>query len=117
MGKATRWLKGLLGKKKEKDYCGYSGSLDLDKREKKRSEKDEVSHFTPTSVTTFDRTRFRSFVAQKENVKNKHSIDVAVVRSKSCDRGTLLIGSMQGWAAVLIQSFFRGYLVCHHFVS
>lgn len=115
MGKATRWLKGLLGKKKEKDYRGYSGSLDLDKREKKQSEKDEVSHITPTNVTTFDRTRFRSYAAPKE--KNKHSIDVAVVRSKSCDRGNLLIGSREGWAAVLIQSFFRGYLVCHHFVS
>ncbi|KAG4945088.1 hypothetical protein JHK84_041418 [Glycine max] len=108
MGKATRWLKGLLGKKKEKDYRGFSGSLDLDKREKKRSEKDEVSHITPTNVTTFDRTRFRSYAAPKE--KNKHSIEVAVVRSKSCDRGTLLIGSREGWAAVLIQSFFRGYL-------
>ena len=115
MGKATRWLKGLLGKKIEKDYRGYSGSLDLDKREKKQSEKDEVSHITPTSVTTFDRTRFRSYAAPKE--KNKHSIDLAVVRSKSCDRGNLLIGSREGWAAVLIQSFFRGYLVCHHLVS
>ncbi|TKY48221.1 IQ-DOMAIN 31 [Spatholobus suberectus] len=110
MGKATRWLKGLLGMKKERDYGGYSGSLALEKREKKRSGKDEVSNITPTSVTAFDRARHRSYVAEKEDVKNNHTIDVAVVRSRSCDRGTLLIGSREAWAAVKIQSFFRGYL-------
>ncbi|KAK7402281.1 hypothetical protein VNO78_14417 [Psophocarpus tetragonolobus] len=110
MGKATRWLKGLLGKKREKDYCGYSGSLDLDRCEKKRLGKDEESHITHTSVSAFDHTRHRSYVAEKKNVKNKHTIDVALVRSRNCERGIFLIGSREGCAAVKIQSFFRGYL-------
>lgn len=117
MGKASRWLKGLLGMKKERDYCGDPGSLALDKREKKQSVKDEVSHMTPTSVRAFDRARIKSYVAERENVKNKHVID-AILRSRSCDKGTLLIGSREGWAALKIQSFFRGYLVCecNHFL-
>ncbi|KAL2332327.1 hypothetical protein Fmac_019908 [Flemingia macrophylla] len=109
MGKASRWLKGLLGLKKERDYSGYSGALNHDKRERKRSGKDGVSHIAPTSVAAFHRAR-RSYVAEDEAVKNKHAIDVAIGRSRSCDRGTLLIGSREGWAAVKIQSFFRGHL-------
>ncbi|XP_020228791.1 protein IQ-DOMAIN 14 [Cajanus cajan] len=108
MGKASRWLKGLLGLKKEREYSGNSGSLTHDKREEKRSGKDGVSHIAPTSVAAFHRAR-RSYVAE-DGVKNKLAIDVPIVRSRSCDRGTLLIGSREGWAALKIQSFFRGYL-------
>ncbi|ESW22591.1 hypothetical protein PHAVU_005G165500 [Phaseolus vulgaris] len=102
MGKATRWLKGLLGIKKERDYCGYSSSLAPDKREKKQSQKDGESHITPS---TLDHTGHRFYVAKKEGVKKKQ-----VEKSRRCGRDTLLIGSKECWAAVSIQSFFRGYL-------
>jgi len=112
MGKATRWLKGLLGMKKERDCCGYSGSLASDKREKKQSEKNEESHITPSTIDH----RRRFYVAKKEGVKNKQVTGVAVERSKRSNRYTLMIGSKEGWAAVSIQSIFRGYLVCDYFV-
>ncbi|XP_017424608.1 protein IQ-domain 26 isoform X1 [Vigna angularis] len=107
MGKATRWLKGLLGMKKERDCCGYSGSLGTDKREKKQSEKNEESHITPSTI---DHTKRRFYVAKKEGVKNKQVTGVAVERSRRSGRNTLMIGSKEGWAAVSIQSIFRGYL-------
>ncbi|XP_027340428.1 uncharacterized protein LOC113853919 [Abrus precatorius] len=105
MGKASRWLKGLLGMKKEKG-CECSESLGDAKNEKKRSGKDEVS------VTAFDHAWIRPYVAEKEDEKNKHVIDVAdaVVRLRSYERGTLFCGSRERWASVKIQSFFRGYL-------
>lgn len=108
MGKATRWLKGLLGMKKDRDCCGYSGSLTTDKREKKQSEKNEESHITSSTI---DHTKRRFYVAKKEGVKNKQVTGVAVERSRRSGRNTLMIGSKEGWAAVSIQSIFRGYLV------
>jgi len=113
MGKATRWLKGLLGMKKEREYCGHSGSLAPDKREKKQPGKDGESHITPSSI---DHTRHRFYVAKKEGAKIKQTTDVTVVRSRRYHRETLLIGSKEGLAAVSIQSFFRGYLVSYYFV-
>ncbi|KAK7271942.1 hypothetical protein RJT34_28228 [Clitoria ternatea] len=112
MGKATRWLKGLLGMKKEKDHCGgdYSGSLGP---EKKRSGKDKMSHITPTSdVKAFDCACSRSYVADKVDEKNnKPAIDVAFARLRSHARGTnLSYETRERMAAVKIQSFFRGYL-------
>ncbi|KAK7325146.1 hypothetical protein VNO77_29257 [Canavalia gladiata] len=110
MGKATRWLKGLLGMKKEKDHCDCSGSVVPAKNEKKRSGKDEASHVTAANVTAFDHAWIRSYVTEKEDEKIKHAIDVGVVRLRSHDRGTLFNGSTEKWAALKIQSFFRGYL-------
>ncbi|XP_061358367.1 protein IQ-domain 26-like [Gastrolobium bilobum] len=134
MGKASRWLKGLLGMKKEKDHSDNSGSLAPDKKEKKRwsftkQGKDMVSHIAPTSVPPTDNTWLRSYIAETENEQNKHAIAVAaataaaadaavaaaqaavaVVRLTSQGRGTLFSGSREKWGAVKIQTFFRGYL-------
>ncbi|KAJ1385989.1 P-loop containing nucleoside triphosphate hydrolase [Sesbania bispinosa] len=96
MGKATRWLKGLLGMKKEKDHCDKSGSLAQGKKEKKGSGEDEQSHIT-----------FRAYVAEKEDEQNKHTI---AVRSLSHGRGTFFRVSRERWAALKIQTLFRGYL-------
>lgn len=102
MGKATRWLKGLLGMKKEKEHCDKPGSLAL---EKKRSRKDEVRH---SNVGAYDNAWLRTY--EKEVEKNKQA---TLVKSFSHGRCTLSSGSRERWWAVLkIQSFFRGYLVC-----
>lgn len=146
MGKASRWLKGLLGMKKEKDHhhSDNSGLLAPDKKEKKRwsfstkqQGKDVAvephinSNTTPTSTDNNNNAWLRSYIAETENQQNKHAIAVAaataaaadaavaaaqaavaVVRLTSQGRGTLFSGSREKWAAVKIQTFFRGYLVC-----
>lgn len=141
MGKASRWLKNLLGMKKEKEkekehIDVNSGSLtpNNSKKEKKRwsfgkQGKSLDSNITPTSDS--DSAWFRSYMADTENQQNKHAIAVAaataaaadaavaaaqaavaVVRLTSQGRGTLFSGSREKWGAVKIQTFFRGYLVC-----
>lgn len=156
MGKASRWLKGLLGMKKEKDHQrlnienSSSGLLVSDnKKEKKRwsftksGGKDSSSSscsdlglgsnnngqpkFMPQ-----DSSWYRSYnnMSETEKEQNKHAIAVAaataaaadaavaaaqaavaVVRLTSHGRGTLFSGSREKWAAVKIQTVFRGYLV------
>jgi len=142
MGKASRWFKNLLGnkkKEKEKDHSDInSGSLTPDiKKEKRRwsfakqgkNVEVEPPNITPTSSS--DGSWLRSYIADTENQQNKHAIAVAaataaaadaavaaaqaavaVVRLTSQGRGTLFSGSREKWAAVKIQTFFRGYLVC-----
>ncbi|CAL0322066.1 unnamed protein product [Lupinus luteus] len=124
MGKATRWLKGLFGMKKEKDNFENSSPLAPEKERKRwsftRSCKEEVNHITPT----VDNDWLRSYFAEKENEQKKHAIAVAaadamvsaaqasvtVVRRRRHGSGTLFSGG-KGWSAALkIQSFFRGYL-------
>ncbi|MED6107236.1 IQ-domain [Stylosanthes scabra] len=127
MGKASRWLKRLLGMKKEKDNYDNSASMaapSTDKKEKKRwsfakSAKDGDSADA----------RIRSYAAEKGNEQKKNAIAVAaataaaaesavvaanaameVVRLTSHGRGTLFSGSMERCAALKIQSYFRGYL-------
>lgn len=138
MGKASRWLKGLLGMKKEKDH---SGNLAPDKKEKRRwsfakSGKDVPAspNISPTSAT--DNPWLRSYIAESESQQNKHAIAVAaataaaadaavaaaqaavaVVRLTSQGRDSLFSGSREKWGAVKIQTFFRGYLVCLFNVS
>lgn len=141
MGKATRWLKGLLGMKKEKDHSDNLGLLVPDKKDKKRwsftkQSKDVVAaggHIAPNGLplSPSDSAWLRSYIAESENEQNKHAIAVAaataaaadaavaaaqaavaVVRLTSHGRGTLFTGSREKWAAVKIQTFFRGYLVC-----
>lgn len=141
MGKATRWLKGLLGMKKQnqnKDHSDNSGSLAPDKKEKKRwSFAKPGKDIAPpngaaASASPSDNSAWlRSYIAETESEQNKHAIAVAaataaaadaamvaaqaavaVVRLTSQGRGTLFSGSREKWAAVKIQTFFRGYLVC-----
>ncbi|KAL1293028.1 hypothetical protein AAHE18_19G042300 [Arachis hypogaea] len=124
MGKATRWLKGLLGMKKEN---------------KENSNKDQHhiensgNIVAPSNGAALDSSSdgawIRSYIADTESEQNKHAIAVAaataaaadaavaaaqaavaVVRLTSQGRGTLFSGSRDKWAAVKIQTFFRGYL-------
>ncbi|KAL1298246.1 hypothetical protein HN51_042631 [Arachis hypogaea] len=143
MGKASRWLKGLLGLKKEKDSYDNCGSMaaSTDKKEKKRwsfakSAKD--GDLTQNASTNYGvrgsdsdsaDAWIRSCAAEKGNEQNKNAIAVAaataaaadaavaaanaamaVVRLTSHGRGTLFSGSREKWAALKIQSYFRGYL-------
>ncbi|CAK9310665.1 unnamed protein product [Citrullus colocynthis] len=137
MGKATRWLKGLLGIKKEKDPSGNSNSntnsttLAADRKDKKRwsfakSARDSGQTPPPPPDTTWFRS---SYISDSEKEQNKHAIAVAaataaaadaavaaaqaavaVVRLTSQGRGSLYITGRDRWAAVKIQTVFRGYL-------
>lgn len=139
MGKATRWLKGFLGMKKEKTHVENSGPLAGDRKEKKRwsfgkSPRDSstVGHSPvsiPGNIPVADSAWLRSYIADSENEQNKHAIAVAaataaaadaavaaaqaavaVVRLTSQGRGTLFSGGREKWAAVKIQTVFRGCL-------
>lgn len=124
----------MLGMKKEKDHSDNSGSLAPDKKEKKRWSFAKQGKDVPSSVPATDNTWLRSYIADTENEQNKHAIAVAaataaaadaavaaaqaavaVVRLTSQGRGALFSGSREKWAAVKIQTFFRGYLVCAFF--
>ncbi|KAJ8557719.1 hypothetical protein K7X08_004485 [Anisodus acutangulus] len=136
MGKATRWFKGLLGMKKEKENVDHM-SNSSEKRDKKRwsfakSSKDSTgSDQNPTdypgSNPVVDSNWLRSYISEKE--QSKHAIAVAaatavaadaavaaaqaavaVVRLTSQGRGVMFNGVREKWAASKIQTVFRGYL-------
>lgn len=150
MGKATRWLKGLLGMKKEKEKDRdqmeqqSNSSVLYDKKEKKRwsfakSGKDanavsQIPLSIASDIPATDADWLRSYIADSEKEQNKHAIAVAaataaaadaavaaaqaavaVVRLTSNGRGTLFSGGREKWAAVKIQTVFRGHLVSAFF--
>lgn len=135
MGRATRWLKGLFGIKNDKDSTN-SG----DRRDKKAScfghsgrDTDVLCHnptTIPPNITPAEAAWLRSYYSETEKEQNKHAIAVAaataaaadaavaaaqaavaVVRLTSHGRGTMFGGGHERWAAVKIQTVFRGYLV------
>ncbi|OIW16904.1 hypothetical protein TanjilG_00132 [Lupinus angustifolius] len=138
MGKATRWLKGLFGMKKEKNHNDSNlVSMVHDNNEKRRcsfaKQGKDIAAASPNSHVPLSPSGnsawLRSYITESENEQNKHAIAVAaataaaadaamaaahaavaVVRLTSQGRGTLFSGSLEKWAAVKIQSFFKGYL-------
>ncbi|KAB2093996.1 hypothetical protein ES319_A02G127900v1 [Gossypium barbadense] len=133
MGKTTRWLKSVLGMKKEKEKTPIQHSVLYDKNDKKtwsfaKSGKDvDANSQTPSAVT--DAAWLRSYFAETEKVQNKHAVAVAaataaaadaamaaaqaavaVVRLTSNARASFFAGGKEKWAAVKIQAAFRGYL-------
>ncbi|KAL0429871.1 UNVERIFIED_CONTAM: hypothetical protein Sradi_0613100 [Sesamum radiatum] len=133
MGKATRWLRGLLGMKKDKQNLD-SNSNSGGKMEKRRwsfvkPAKDSGGLAQiPVHVPPADAAWLRSLVADSEKEQNKHAIAVAaataaaadaavaaaqaavaVVRLTSQGRG-LFGGGRERWAAMKIQTVFRGFL-------
>ncbi|XP_072965169.1 protein IQ-domain 26-like isoform X1 [Typha angustifolia] len=135
MGRATRWLRNLLGGKKEakqqrKEYPSYGGE---ERREKKRwsfkssRESGEVVGMSQNS--SMAKADWRSVYSESEKEQSKHAIAVAaataaaadaavaaaqaavaVVRLTSQGRGTMFGGVQDRVAAAKIQTAFRGYL-------
>ncbi|XP_004305257.1 PREDICTED: protein IQ-DOMAIN 14 [Fragaria vesca subsp. vesca] len=144
MGRAARWLKGLLGMKKEKDPLELPSSdtnttRPADRKDKRRwsfgkSLKDgtPISHVPanlPPNISPADSAWLRSYLAETDKEQNKHAIAVAaataaaadaavaaaqaavaVVRLTSKGSGGQLFGKRERWAAMKIQTVFRGYL-------
>ncbi|CAK9172718.1 unnamed protein product [Ilex paraguariensis] len=135
MGRATRWLKGLFGIKREKEQ--KENTNPNDGKEKKlwvlgHSGRDcdglcQNPSTIPPNITASEAAWLKSFYSENEKEQNKHAIAVAaataaaadaavaaakaavaVVRLTSQGRGTMFGG--EKWAAVKIQTVFRGFL-------
>ncbi|GER45016.1 IQ domain-containing protein [Striga asiatica] len=131
MGKATRWLMGLLGFKKDKEKLDKNSNFTVMKEKKKwgfaKSGKESVPlNCIPPAK---DSVWLRSLIAGSEEEQSKHAIAVAaataaaadaavaaaqaavaVVRLTSQGRGGFFIDSRERVAAVRIQTVFRGFL-------
>ncbi|XP_043817456.1 protein IQ-domain 26, partial [Manihot esculenta] len=136
MGKATRWLKGLLGMKKDKgrDNGGdSSSSISSEKREKTRwsfgKSRRDNSVIPRDNLQVKDAAWLRSYIAETERDQNKHAIAMAVVTAAAADaaaaaaqaamavvrltsngRGTTYGSETEKWAAIKVQTVFRGFL-------
>ncbi|GKA27581.1 hypothetical protein Tco_0713749 [Tanacetum coccineum] len=122
MGKVSKWFRGLLGLKKDKE------NMDNSNAKTKRRWCFGKSMKNPSQRVTVenDSTRMRSCMSASEKEQNNHAIAVAetavatadaavagaqatvvVVRLTSDGRGTLFSGR-EKWAATKIQSVYRG---------
>ncbi|XP_062086802.1 protein IQ-domain 26-like [Humulus lupulus] len=103
MGKATRWLKGLLGMKKDKENnvetpttAAAAAAVVSDRKEKKRwsfgakSERrtSAVGNVQPNlspNLSPSDAAWLRSYIAESEKEQNKHAIAVAAATAAAAD--------------------------------
>ncbi|KAL1804871.1 hypothetical protein ACET3Z_027939 [Daucus carota] len=136
MGKATRWLKGLFGMKKDKDPAENSTSGD-----RKNKNGQNVGHSgrgstgllhnhatIPPNITPAEVSWLKSnFFNDSDSEQTKHAIAVAAATAAAADaavaaaqaaaevvrltsRANMLGGGRERTAAIKIQSLFRGYL-------
>lgn len=138
MGRKTRWLKGLFGfgttKKEDKNENSSSGGREV-KNLQWIPGRDTIGlchnpTTIPPNITPAEAAWLRSFYSEPENEQSKHAIAVAaataaaadaavaaaqaavaVVRLTSHGRGTMFGDCREKWAAVKIQTVFRGFLV------
>lgn len=133
MGRATRWLKGLFGIKRDKENKENSNSATKGSPHV-HSERDSkgLCHnptTIPPNISPAEAAWLQSFYSESETEQSKHAIAVAaataaaadaavaaaqaaaaVVRLTSHGRDTMFGGGHQRLAAVKIQTVFRGYL-------
>ncbi|XP_022724693.1 protein IQ-DOMAIN 14-like, partial [Durio zibethinus] len=123
MGKATRWLKGLLGikkeKEKDKDLMELSNSSVLyDKKEKRRwsfaksgNDVNKISQIplsTATNDLATDAAWLRSYIAETEKEQKKHAIAVAAATAAAADAA--VAAAQAAVAVVRLTSNGRGTL-------
>ncbi|KAM1013863.1 hypothetical protein FF1_043721 [Malus domestica] len=79
MGRATKWLKGLLGMKREKDHVDNTSTVSSNWKEKKRwsfakSGKDTTTNRSPNVPVPVDFAWLISYHTESENEHIKHAI-------------------------------------------
>uniref|UniRef100_A0A7N0UXN2 DUF4005 domain-containing protein n=1 Tax=Kalanchoe fedtschenkoi TaxID=63787 RepID=A0A7N0UXN2_KALFE len=130
MGRAARWLKGLFGSRKDKTAPSVQTS-DLCNNRSSFAKSNSCGSNNPVkqAKTTDSVAWMRSYIAESEKEQNKHAIAVAaataaaadaavaaaqaavaVVRLTSKGRGKLFAGGRERWAALKIQTVFKGFL-------
>nr|GEU91251.1 reverse transcriptase [Tanacetum cinerariifolium] len=124
MGKDSKWLRGLLEMKKDKENMDNSNAKTKKRWSFGKSMKDPSQRVTVENYST----RMRSCMSASEKEQNEHAIAVAatavaaadtavassqaavaIVRLTSDDKGTLFSGR-EIWATTKIQSVYRGHL-------